>query len=145
VKNRLTTHFIAFTLIFLLLTSFYGLYFILGMYDAFPEDKYYLEGTTRTRGQILLMGFAKIEVIIGSLIISLVATNLSYFVKMKPQGQFVTAFKWTILVSLVYYIYNLLFASFTGGLKMQTLILAVVFFACTIVTAGLTTKFKKEI
>jgi hypothetical protein len=126
-KNRIRIHIIVFIATSLLLTLFYGLYFILtGMYYSFPKDEYYVEGVTRTRGEILIGGFVNLEVVVDSLIISLWVVILNYFITMKPMGRFATAFKSAFLVTLVYYLYNLCFAS-AWELKERTLVLAVVF------------------
>jgi hypothetical protein len=144
-KNSIRTHIIGFIATSLLLTLFYGLYFILtGMYYSFPKDEYYVEGVTRTRGEILIRGFANREVVIESLIISLLVAILNYFIKMKSMGLFVTAFKSAFLVTLLYYLYNLCFAS-AWELKERTLVLAVLSFVCSIFTVGTIDKLKKEI
>jgi hypothetical protein len=143
VKNRIGIHLIVFIATSLLLTLFYGLYFILtGMYYSFPEDEYYVEGVTRTRGEILIDGFVNLEVVVDSLIISLLVTILNDFIKTKSMGLFVTAFKSAFLVTLVYYLYNLCFAS-AWELQERTLVLAFLSFVCSMFTGGAIDKLKK--
>lgn len=106
------------------------------MYQYYPKDEYYLEGTARTRGQIIMWGFANVHVVVESLIISLIATITSYFFKKRKNGVFITAALLTFLVTFIYFIYN----TNVAELKEKTFVLAVIIFTCSVFTLALINK-----
>jgi hypothetical protein len=139
-KNRIIIHIIAFLFIFLLLTLFYGgRYILIEMFDKFPTDTFYLEGSITTRGQVLIFGFSNSDVVVRSLVISMIVTISNYII-IKPNNLIITTFKLTFLVTLTYFLYGLVtainyqckyFYSLLNNLKDEALTLAGVFFVCS--------------
>ncbi|SKC81734.1 hypothetical protein SAMN05660236_4008 [Ohtaekwangia koreensis] len=154
-KNKIKTHVIIFSLTFLLLTLFHGLYLLIKIkYTSYPEESYYFEGGTPTSGQLLVTGFSNMGVIVESLITSLIVIILNYFIRIKNKGLLVTSFRLTSLVTLIYFVFRLLSARnydreyygiFFKELKQEILILTLLFFIGYSFTIALTSKFKKEI
>lgn len=151
--KRIKTYIIIFTLTFLLLTLFYGLYLLIRVkYASYPQDVYYFEGGTPANGQILVLGFSNFGVIVESLIISLIVTMLNHFIKIKNIRPFAFSLKLTFLVTVVYLLYKVVpainfdhgyFDIFLQELIAEILVLAVLFFVCSVLTIALISKFKK--